>query len=369
MPLEPPVTIAARSAMCSSGAWVFLRARESNQLPSGTMRAPRQMLLAGSVLAALAIAGCGGGGDDGTGAKSSDTAPAVAAKAADFPKGDTLTYTDVRGKYGDELNLAGGAAMINPGSTRLPFLILDAGAKVVKDAQVAVYTMKNDGTGVRGPFPARDQPFDIGPAYLSRTTSSDPQQQKFFYVADLATEAGKPVAAFAIVKAGGKTLATTPTSIGLKTKKADEPPAVGDRAISMKTLTPDDVGGDYKKLTTRVPPDKDLVQTNLADVLGKKPVVLIFATPALCQSRVCGPTVDVAEQVKGDFGDKVAWVHQEIYQDDDPNKGLRPQVSKWRLQTEPWVYVIGRDGTIANRVEGAISVPELKAMVGKIVAS
>ena len=39
---------------------------------------------------------------------------------------------------------------------------------------------------------------------------------------------------------------------------------------------------------------------DFADVVGKKPTVLLFATPALCQSRVCGPVVDVAEQVKRD---------------------------------------------------------------------
>src|SRR3990172_3608677 len=37
---------------------------------------------------------------------------------------------------------------------------------------------------------------------------------------------------------------------------------------------------------------------DVADVLGKEPVVLTFAPPALCQSGVCGPTVDIAEEVK-----------------------------------------------------------------------
>ena len=49
---------------------------------------------------------------------------------------------------------------------------------------------------------------------------------------------------------------------------------------------------------------------DLAEVLGKKPVVLLFATPALCQSRVCGPVVDVAEQVKRESGDGAAFIHR-----------------------------------------------------------
>ena len=63
-------------------------------------------------------------------------------------------------------------------------------------------------------------------------------------------------------------------------------------------------------------------------MLGKKPVVLTFATPQLCQSRVCGPVVDVVEQVKATATKGVAFIHQEIYKDNDINKGFRPQVGR-----------------------------------------
>jgi hypothetical protein len=102
-------------------------------------------------------------------------------------------------------------------------------------------------------------------------------------------------------------------------------------------------------------------------VLGKKPVVFIVATPALCQSRVCGPDVDVAEQVKAELGDKVAFIHQEVYRDNQVNKGLRPQLIKWRLASEPWIFVIDRNGLISSRIEGALSVPELRAAVEKVL--
>jgi hypothetical protein len=222
--------------------------------------------------------------------------------------------------------------------------------------------MADDGTGIQGPFPAREQPFGIGPAYLSRTSAANPEQESQFYVADVTTDRKAPVAMFGLAKVDGKVVGVNPQSVGLKVE-GPQPPDVGDLAIAMKTLTPDDVNGDYAKLTTRIPPAKDLVETDFADVLGEKPVVLVFATPALCQSRVCGPDVDVAEQVKAETGDAIAWVHQEIYVDNDVSKGLRPQVEKWRLKTEPWLYVIGTDKRIKARVEGAISVPELREIV------
>ena len=106
--------------------------------------------------------------------------------------------------------------------------------------------------------------------------------------------------------------------------------------------------------------------TDFADVVGKKPVVLLFATPALCQSRVCGPVVDVAEQVKRDRPDDAAYIHMEIYNQNDPNKGLRPQLGAFNLQTEPWLFVINSDGTISTRIEGAFSVNELNQALDKV---
>ena len=73
-------------------------------------------------------------------------------------------------------------------------------------------------------------------------------------------------------------------------------------------------------------------------MLGKEPIVLLFATPQFCQSRVCGPVVDVAEQAKHEFGDEARFIHMEIYNDNDPSKGVRPQVRAFHLPTEPWLF-------------------------------
>ena len=76
------------------------------------------------------------------------------------------------------------------------------------------------------------------------------------------------------------------------------------------------MGGDLSKITTRIPPDTQN-KVDYADALGKEPIVLLFATPQFCQSRVCGPVVDVAEQTKEEYGDKAAFIHMEIYKDND----------------------------------------------------
>ena len=154
----------------------------------------RLLAVAGTSLLLAAMAGCGGGSGSASTTASTAAPPTKAVDAlapvapvADFPRASRLDYRKARAKYGDSLAFAPGISVLRHGTTRVPFLVLDAGANPVSGAAVAVYTMRNDGSGVHGPYPAREQPFGIGPAYLSRTTSSDPNQQKQFYVADVKT--------------------------------------------------------------------------------------------------------------------------------------------------------------------------------------
>ena len=91
--------------------------------------------------------------------------------------------------------------------------------------------------------------------------------------------------------------------------------------------------------------------------------MLLFATPQFCQSRVCGPVVDVAEQVKQLYGDKAKFIHMEIYNDNDPSKGVRPQVRAFHLPSEPWLFAIDRKGRIEAEIEGAFGVEELTSAV------
>ena len=94
-------------------------------------------------------------------------------------------------------------------------------------------------------------------------------------------------------------------------------------------------------------------------------MLLLFASPALCESKACGPVTDVAEQVKREFGDRVAFIHMEVFKDNDAGKGVRGQVRAWGLESEPFAFAINSSGRIAARLEGAFSVRELEAAVRK----
>jgi hypothetical protein len=143
-------------------------------------------------------------------------------------------------------------------------------------------------------------------------------------------------------------------------------PTVGDRAPKVHTPTAADVGGDLSKIDTRVPPDQ-MHAVDFADVVGKKPVVLIFATPALCQSRVCGPVVDIAQQVADQHKGEADFIHMEVYNENDPSKGIRPQLRAYGLESEPWTFLIDRNGVVRDRIEGAYGVSELEQTMKKIL--
>jgi hypothetical protein len=142
-------------------------------------------------------------------------------------------------------------------------------------------------------------------------------------------------------------------------------PAVGSRAYASATPTLSSVRGRVAKLTTRVPPDRGLLRYSVAQSLrAHVPFVVTFATPRYCSSRTCGPVVDVVDQVRRRFtGRAVRFIHVEIYRDNDPRKGENRWVREWQLPSEPWTFLVGRDGRIKAKFEGPLSSRELELAV------
>ena len=318
---------------------------------------------AGLVLLAtalLALAGCGGG-DAGTGS-ASRPAPA----ASDFPsaKGKTLEQA-LSPAAGPGPVVTPAARVLRLGDNRFSFGVFTTGREPIDDAEVAIYAApgRNLSGPAIGPFPARIEDLTTEPAFEAKTTSEDPNAAKVVYVTDIPLDKPGPWAFGALIRQDDGSyqgsLLSTPSLVG-----QFDPVGVGDRAPRVSTPTADEVS-NISQIDTRVPPD-DMHQDDLAEVLGKEPVVLLFATPALCQSRICGPVVDVAQQVQRDFGDKAAFIHMEVYNDNDASKGLRPQMRAYRLPSEPWLYVIDRNGVVRTAIEGAFSVDELTAAVREV---
>ena len=330
------------------------------------MRSPLRSILAclTAALAAGAGAGCGGSDEPSPSGEPATAAPASIA----FPKPGTGSIDEFIAEVGEtnEIVAFPSGGVFTPGKTRFGFGLFDVAGPPIDDADVAVYFQDADGGKIEGPFPARSESLEVQSPYKAESALEGDVTSVYVADAPLNEPGERRVAA--VVRDSEGNFSATNFQAAITVREQPGIPAVGEKVPSVSTPTFDDVN-DVSEIDTRVPPST-MHEHDLAHVLGKQPVVLIFATPALCQSRVCGPVVDVTEQVKAEYGDEAAFIHMEIYEDnefDPKNPKLRPQVEAFGLFTEPWLFVIDENGEVTTRIEGAFSVTELEQALEEVM--
>jgi len=317
-----------------------------------------------ATLAAGTGAGCGKDDEPSPSGEPATEAPA----AADFPEPRPGSIDEFIAEIGEtnEVVAAPSGIVFEPGRARFGFGLFDVAGPQIDDADVAVYFQDLGGGPIEGPFTARTESLEVQSPYQAQSALEGDTSS--VYVADVPFEKSGKRRAVAVLRDDEGNLAATNLQTTIPIRDQPGIPGEGERVPSISTPTFDDVG-DVGEIDTRVPPST-MHSEDLKDVLGEKPVVLLFATPGLCMSRVCGPVVDVTEQVKAEYGDKAAFIHMEIYEDNmfDPKRPkLRPQVEAFGLFTEPWLFVIDKQGEVATRIEGAFSVTELEDALDAVV--
>jgi hypothetical protein len=311
------------------------------------------------VAAAAVLVGCGGGRSEDpvsqlpkSGGLQEKVRAAQTPPASEFPapKGKTLQALANEIGGGPEMGLAG-SVFVAGRENRLAFGVIDRNAGFLY-APTAVYVARTPDSRARGPYPAPADVLVTDVPFRSKQAATEQDPFAAVYGARVPfTRPGKySVMSVSLVK--GKPVAA-PGQVTVATAAQDRIPDVGEKAPAVETDTIASARGDLAAIDTRQPPSADLHRESLTEVLGKKPVALLFATPQLCQSRVCGPVVDEALQLKAKYGDRMAFIHQEVYVDNNPSKGLREPLRRFHLATEPWLFVIGRDGRITARLEGS----------------
>jgi hypothetical protein len=326
------------------------------------MRPDPRPLLASALIALAATGAAGCGSDDG---EDTSSAARPAPPASQFPAVQDRTLEQVLGVATSEGPVVTPAArVLRVGENRFVFGVFTVEREQIDDAEVAIYAAPGGDLNGRatGPFPARIEDLSTEDAFRARSTADDPDAATVAYVSEIPLDRPGRWSFGALLREGDSYAASLLAAPSLAGEF--DVPASGERAPRVSTPTVDDVA-EVSEIDTRVPPST-MHDEDLADVLGREPAVLLFATPALCQSRVCGPVVDVAEQVKRDYGDRVAFIHQEVYEDNDLNKGVRPQMKAYRLPSEPWLFVIDREGVISTAIEGPFSAAELEAAVERV---
>jgi hypothetical protein len=189
------------------------------------------------------------------------------------------------------------------------------------------------------------------------------------------TEAGQWGAEFTTSKAGG-----TPETVRVRfdVKPSGSPIPVGGRAPSVRTPTLADVGGDLAKISSDPKPRASFYQTSVDQALAAhKPFVLIFATPAFCTSGQCGPTLDLIKGV-ADAEPSTTFINVEPYKLTFANGHLQPVLdgsgnlqpvdatNAYGLLSEPWIFVVDRNGIVTASFEAIVGADELKAAVDAV---
>ena len=152
-----------------------------------------------------------------------------------------------------------------------------------------------------------------------------------------------------------------------------EAPDVGAPAIPSQNKTLADVD-DLAKLTTGSIRDPDLYGTTIADAVGSGiPTVIVVASPAFCINAVCGPQVEVLQQLKDKYKGQANFIHVDFYDNPDEIQGdldrarISPIVFEWRLLGVEWSFVIDQDGKISARFESFATLDELDEALRRIL--
>jgi hypothetical protein len=297
-----------------------------------------------AVCMAFLGASCGGGSERASGGTTTQAAPAET--------GGTLE--SLWRAPGEDVAVVAGTSDHQVGRNRVSFLVVDKQSRLVERPTAKIWVshglkQRPFATGV-----ARLEPIgvpggstagDVGSIYV--TTMDTPTPGTYWFLAE-------PV--------GGRKIQALGNVV---VKRRTAAPTVGDRALPTKTPTLASTNGDLDALTTSRRPDRALYERSIAQALGaNEPFVVTFATPQFCQTRTCGPGVEVVSAVRKEPAPEgVRFIHVEIYKDNDPAKGVNRWVKEWRLPTEPFTYVVDRTGVIRTKFEGAFSARELERAV------
>jgi len=135
-------------------------------------------------------------------------------------------------------------------------------------------------------------------------------------------------------------------------------PAPGQPALKTENLTIRSKGAPLGAIDSRADlngkiPDPELHRWTIARAIEEhRPALVVFATPVYCVSRFCGPVTDLVDELAMRYDDRAVFIHVEIWRDFQ-DQVINRAAADWLLRnddlTEPWLYLIGADGTILDR--------------------
>ncbi|HUQ39154.1 MAG TPA: hypothetical protein VM030_03295 [Acidimicrobiales bacterium] len=292
----------------------------------------RGFLAAGAGL--MIAAACGGGGKEGDDATANEGTTGATTPSSVAPD---KSINVVLGSF----NLLAGV------DQRVSFGIL-RGQRPVDGSEEVLVRFGKVGDEVGGALPAtrRATGIENRPIHVVRNTFTEPGTYR------------------AVATVGGVSGEAALTVIDPATSRI---PVPGSEMPRLTTPTSADHRG-VEPICTRQPtcPWHDVsLDAALAE---KRPVVLLISTPALCQSQVCGPVLDILLGLRESFEAKVRFIHAEVYTD-KTGATTTPTVQGFNLENEPWLFLAGADGRIRERLEGPYDRTEAAEALTRLVES
>jgi len=253
------------------------------------------------------------------------------------------------------------------GQNRLAFGLLKDG-KLLAGARVAVrvYALQGEDAQLVGEAPARYHQLEVieqGKRIHihpdgSRHVHGDATDVQGIYVTQVTFPRAGTWGLEVVAQSGNGAVESSRLSISALA--ASLTPMVGTPAPRSRNRIASDVP-ELKQIDSSEPPDPRLHQTRIADAIAQgKPQIIVFATPRHCTSRVCGPVVDVVRTLIPIHGDRVVFIHEEIWESGSLQR-FSPTVEEWNLRSEPWIFVVDGTGMVRARFEGLTTRRELEA--------
>lgn len=213
----------------------------------------------------------------------------------------------------------------------------------------------------------------FAPLGVPGLTTSGSELTGVYYANVEFDEAGKWGAGFTV---GPQADPAREVRVSFEVRPKPQTVGVGEKAISVDNPTLADA--PLKQIDTSSSPDEAFHELSISDALANnKPSVIAFATPSYCETRTCGPTMEIVGAAYKKFGDKANWVHVEPFKLDE-NGGLllsngnhinSEAGNAWRLPSEPWVFVVNADGIVTGRFDGPLTLEEIDFQLTQLTST
>ncbi len=251
------------------------------------------------------------------------------------------------------------------GPNRFPFGLVDVDGRFLEGAAVNVrFTLVDDESA--SPKIEAAAHWRIVPDDFIHTHDDGEGHTHFdfrgIYVVDAVVlpEPGIWVADFTVLAQGNQT--PDVQEAGFRVLEEANGPSAGSRVPATESLTIKNTR--FVDMSTRQVKNDELHNVSVAEALGSgEPFVVVFASPQFCVSAMCGPVVEVMDDAREALGGGVEFIHIEPWDLAAARERgeLTPsaEVREWNLPSEPWLFVVDREGRVAVRIEGLVTVDEV----------